>query len=313
MESLCCVRRSCGGIVGKTVSLLGICRSHTEEAEESQSSTFPLSLRPSSKSSGEHTDVVPAFLVLKLTPPSRQNAALLRLPGAYPRSLQAQIQACVVLSSLSRPFWLTSDLQRRVSSNSRHTSSTSGSVISSISRPTEPSRRVCHTNTTTGTSRDLASYHTRFTRRYSRTGIVYNVTPRAVGVIINKIVGNRYIEKRVNIRVEHIRHSGCRQEFLDRVKRNTAVSAEAKKSGGTSISTLLSENPSDLLVQSVLPSNGYQHSLAPAIPSRQCKVLRRSSPFLTRLPFDSCTGTVCMQSNRIRMLWFGSVRKAYGE
>jgi len=30
---------------------------------------------------------------------------------------------------------------------------------------------------------------------HGRTGIVYNVTPRAVGVIIHKIVGNRYLEK----------------------------------------------------------------------------------------------------------------------
>ena len=67
---------------------------------------------------------------------------------------------------------------------------------------------------------------------YRRTGIVYNVTPHAVGVIVNKIVGNRYIEKRVNIRVEHIRHSKCRQEFLDRVKRNHDAHAEAKSKGG---------------------------------------------------------------------------------
>jgi len=64
-----------------------------------------------------------------------------------------------------------------------------------------------------------------------RTGIVYNVTPNAVGVIINKVVGNRYIEKRVNVRVEHVKHSKCRQEFLDRVKRNTTARAEAKTSG----------------------------------------------------------------------------------
>ena len=87
-----------------------------------------------------------------------------------------------------------------------------------------------------GSSLALGSY-TRFTHRYSRTGIVYNVTPRAVGIIINKIVGNRYIEKRVNVRIEHIKHSKCRQEFLDRVKKNTATSAEAKKSGGTSVPT----------------------------------------------------------------------------
>ena len=66
----------------------------------------------------------------------------------------------------------------------------------------------------------------------SRTGIVYNVTPHAVGVIVYKVVGNRYLEKRVNIRVEHIRHSKCRQEFLDRVKRNHEAHVAAKEKGG---------------------------------------------------------------------------------
>jgi hypothetical protein len=66
----------------------------------------------------------------------------------------------------------------------------------------------------------------------SRTGIVYNVTPAAVGVIVYKVVGNRYIEKRVNLRVEHVRHSKCRQEFLDRVKSNHDAHAAAKAKGG---------------------------------------------------------------------------------
>merc|ERR1712230_2515 len=39
---------------------------------------------------------------------------------------------------------------------------------------------------------------------HGRTGIVYTVTPRAVGVIVYKIVGNRYMEKRVNLRIEHV-------------------------------------------------------------------------------------------------------------
>ncbi|KAK2460100.1 hypothetical protein APHAL10511_007866 [Amanita phalloides] len=63
---------------------------------------------------------------------------------------------------------------------------------------------------------------------HGRTGIIYNVTPSAVGVIVHKVVGNRYIEKRVNLRIEHIRHSKCRQEFLDRVKANSAARAAAK-------------------------------------------------------------------------------------
>lgn len=39
------------------------------------------------------------------------------------------------------------------------------------------------------------------------------------------------MEKRVNLRVEHVRHSKCRQEFLNRVKANAAAKAEAKASG----------------------------------------------------------------------------------
>ncbi|KZP04453.1 hypothetical protein FIBSPDRAFT_727562 [Athelia psychrophila] len=66
---------------------------------------------------------------------------------------------------------------------------------------------------------------------HGRTGIIYNVTPAAVGVIVYKVVGNRYIEKRVNLRVEHIRHSACRQEFLDRVQTNHAKHLEAKEKG----------------------------------------------------------------------------------
>ncbi|VDC06747.1 unnamed protein product [Peniophora sp. CBMAI 1063] len=66
---------------------------------------------------------------------------------------------------------------------------------------------------------------------HGRTGIVYNVTPHAVGVIVYKVVGNRYIEKRVNIRVEHVKHSKCRQEFIDRVQRNGKLHAEAKAKG----------------------------------------------------------------------------------
>ena len=69
-------------------------------------------------------------------------------------------------------------------------------------------------------------------RVYSRTGIIYNVSPRAVGILINKRVGNRYIQKRVNIRVEHIKHSQGRQVFLDRVKKNEKARIQAKEKGG---------------------------------------------------------------------------------
>lgn len=66
---------------------------------------------------------------------------------------------------------------------------------------------------------------------HGKTGVIYNVTKSAVGVIIYKRVKTRYIEKRVNVRVEHIRLSRSREEFLNRVKTNAQKKKEAKESG----------------------------------------------------------------------------------
>ena len=66
---------------------------------------------------------------------------------------------------------------------------------------------------------------------HGKTGVVYNVTKAAVGVIIYKKVGNRYLEKRVNVRVEHISRSRSREEFLNRVKDNARKRTEAKEKG----------------------------------------------------------------------------------
>jgi large subunit ribosomal protein L21e len=66
---------------------------------------------------------------------------------------------------------------------------------------------------------------------HGKTGVVYNVTKSAVGVIVQKQVGNRYIEKRVNLRIEHVKHSKCRQEFLNRVKENAEKKRAARERG----------------------------------------------------------------------------------
>lgn len=69
---------------------------------------------------------------------------------------------------------------------------------------------------------------------HGRTGRVYNVTPHALGVIVNKRVRNRIIPKRINVRVEHVKHSKCREDFLQRMKRNDEMKRayrEAKKAG----------------------------------------------------------------------------------
>ncbi|KAJ3215659.1 hypothetical protein HK099_006247 [Clydaea vesicula] len=64
-----------------------------------------------------------------------------------------------------------------------------------------------------------------------KTGVIYNVTKSSVGVIFHKVVGNRYLEKRVNVRIEHIKHSKCRENFVKRVKENAEKKRDAKAKG----------------------------------------------------------------------------------
>ncbi len=66
---------------------------------------------------------------------------------------------------------------------------------------------------------------------HGKTGVVYNVTKNAVGVIVYKKVKHRYIEKRVNLRVEHVKLSRSREEFVRRVKANAELKKKAKTEG----------------------------------------------------------------------------------
>ncbi|GMF39733.1 unnamed protein product [Phytophthora fragariaefolia] len=66
---------------------------------------------------------------------------------------------------------------------------------------------------------------------HGRTGRVYNVTKRAVGVRVNKVVGNRIIHKHINVRIEHVHQSKCRLGFLMRVKENELKKKEAHATG----------------------------------------------------------------------------------
>ena len=68
---------------------------------------------------------------------------------------------------------------------------------------------------------------------HGKTGVVYNVTKSAVGIIIYKKVWGRYIEKRISVRIEHISPSGSRDDFLRRVKENAALKKKAAAEGTT--------------------------------------------------------------------------------
>ncbi|OMO54589.1 Ribosomal protein L21e [Corchorus capsularis] len=66
---------------------------------------------------------------------------------------------------------------------------------------------------------------------HGRTGRVWNVTKRAIGVEVNKQVGNRIIRKRIHVRVEHVQPSRCTEEFKLRKVKNDQLKAEAKAKG----------------------------------------------------------------------------------
>eukprot|EP01114_Cavostelium_apophysatum_P004256 TRINITY_DN14444_c0_g1_i1.p2 TRINITY_DN14444_c0_g1~~TRINITY_DN14444_c0_g1_i1.p2 ORF type:complete len:163 (-),score=33.03 TRINITY_DN14444_c0_g1_i1:49-537(-) len=66
---------------------------------------------------------------------------------------------------------------------------------------------------------------------HGRTGTIWNVTRRAVGVEVNKQVRQRIIKKRIHVRVEHVFKSRSGEDFQKRVKENERKKAEARASG----------------------------------------------------------------------------------
>merc|ERR1711966_477631 len=66
---------------------------------------------------------------------------------------------------------------------------------------------------------------------HGKTGIVFNITKSAVGVRVNKFVNGRIINKRIHVRIEHVRRSKCQIEIKTRVKANEAAKKRAKGTG----------------------------------------------------------------------------------
>lgn len=66
---------------------------------------------------------------------------------------------------------------------------------------------------------------------HGKTGVVCNVAQRAIGIVISKRVANRYISKRINVRIEHVAKSRSREEFIRRVKENAVKKKRAYENG----------------------------------------------------------------------------------
>nr|XP_054522633.1 60S ribosomal protein L21-like [Pan troglodytes] len=66
---------------------------------------------------------------------------------------------------------------------------------------------------------------------HGKTGRVCSVTQHAVGIVVNKQVEGRILAKRINVRIEHIKHSKSQNSFLKHVKENDQKKKEAKEKG----------------------------------------------------------------------------------
>lgn len=66
---------------------------------------------------------------------------------------------------------------------------------------------------------------------HGKTGRVWNITKRAIGVEINKVFRQKQMVKRIHVRVEHARPSRCQSGHFARVKANEIIKAAAKAKG----------------------------------------------------------------------------------
>eukprot|EP01012_Entosiphon_sulcatum_P058852 TRINITY_DN83058_c0_g1_i1.p1 TRINITY_DN83058_c0_g1~~TRINITY_DN83058_c0_g1_i1.p1 ORF type:complete len:162 (-),score=25.27 TRINITY_DN83058_c0_g1_i1:27-512(-) len=71
---------------------------------------------------------------------------------------------------------------------------------------------------------------------HGKTGTIFNVTPRAVGVMIARRVGNKRMIKKVSVRIEHVVKSRCNDDVVKRIEKQN----ELAKSGVKGVAALTS-------------------------------------------------------------------------
>lgn len=64
---------------------------------------------------------------------------------------------------------------------------------------------------------------------HGRTGRVFKVDERTVGIKVKRIVGNKQIQENLDVKIEHLRKSRCREEFLKRSKEYFLRKKEAQE------------------------------------------------------------------------------------
>lgn len=62
---------------------------------------------------------------------------------------------------------------------------------------------------------------------HGRTGRVFAVNPRSIGVVLHKRVNGRYAVKKIFVRIEHLVRYKGRDAFLERVRKNMEILKQA--------------------------------------------------------------------------------------
>merc|ERR1712226_631263 len=69
------------------------------------------------------------------------------------------------------------------------------------------------------------------TRPTTARPVACSTCPSRPSAFVNKRVRGKILPKRIYVRVEHVKHSQCRQEFLDRVQSNDEKKKAANEAG----------------------------------------------------------------------------------
>ncbi|KII74005.1 60S ribosomal protein L21 [Thelohanellus kitauei] len=75
------------------------------------------------------------------------------------------------------------------------------------------------------------AFHKGMPHKYfhGKTGRIFDITKRAVGVVVNKRVKGRIMQKKMHVRIEHVKPSQCNKDHLLRIEKRKELMRTAKK------------------------------------------------------------------------------------
>ena len=88
---------------------------------------------------------------------------------------------------------------------------------------------------------------------HGRTGVVFNVTKRAIGVVVNKEVNGRVLQKHLHIATPHLKASTCQKQILARRHENDEHK-KAVRAGTAQKKSLKRAN--------AMPKTGYAYTIS---------------------------------------------------